>query len=73
MIKLIVILVAALFIPVAACLIGGLMGLIASIWFSDEILNTLNAFGIKGISMWQLGVTFGFFSLFVRNLKLDKT
>ena len=48
------------FIPMLGALAGGVSGWIVGIFFGDAILGVLAAAGIKGIGMWQLGVTLGF-------------
>ena len=51
-----------LILPIAGAFFGGIGGWLVGIVFGDLILGTLAAFGIKGLSMWQLGVTLGFLS-----------
>ncbi|NEP52893.1 MAG: hypothetical protein F6K65_30465 [Moorea sp. SIO3C2] len=58
---------ALIVIPILGALAGGLGGWITGIFFGDLILGTLAACGVKGISMWQLGLTLGFISGFVRS------
>ena len=51
-----------LILPIARAFFGGVGGWLVGIVFGDMILCTLTAFGIKGLTMWQLGVTLGFLS-----------
>ncbi|MFN7902562.1 MAG: hypothetical protein ACK5O1_07035 [Holosporales bacterium] len=50
------------FLPILGAFFGGVGGWIVGIVFGDLILGVLAAFGIKGLTMWQLGVTLGFLS-----------
>lgn len=52
-------------------LIGALSGLIVGIFFSTPILNTLSAFGVEGVSMWQLGATLGFVGGFFKTVVIN--
>jgi len=47
-------------------LVGALSGLIVGIFFSTPILHTLSAFGVDGVTMWQLGATLGFVGAFFK-------
>ncbi len=49
-------------LPMLGAFFGGVGGWLVGIAFGDAILGTLAACGIKGLSMWQLGVTLGFLS-----------
>jgi len=51
---------ALLMLIILGPLVGALSGLIVGIFFSTPILNTLSAFGVDGVTMWQLGATLGF-------------
>jgi hypothetical protein len=51
-----------LILPILGSFCGGVGGWLVGIFFGDLILGTLAAFGVKGLSMWQLGVTLGFLS-----------
>jgi len=47
-------------------LLGALGGLVVGIFFSTPILNTLSAFGVEGVAMWELGATLAFFAGFFK-------
>ena len=49
-------------LPIVGAFFGGVGGWLVGIVFGDLILGTLSALGIKGLTMWQLGVTLGFLS-----------
>ena len=48
--------------PVLGAFFGGVGGWLVGILFGDLILGTLSVLGIKGLTMWQIGVTLGFLS-----------
>jgi hypothetical protein len=54
-------------LPIAGAFFGGVGGWFVGIVFGDLILGTLSAFGIKGLTMWQLGVTLGFLSIYFKS------
>lgn len=47
--------------------LGWLIGWTVGLFFSDTILAFLAAFGIKGLSMAQVGASFGFIGSFFRS------
>ena len=53
--------------PILGAFFGGVGGWLVGIFFGDLILGTLAALGIKGLTMWQLGVTLGFLSGYQRS------
>ncbi len=63
-----VLVVGGLFVfPLLGAFFGGVSGWIVGIFFGDAILGLFAALGVKGISMWQLGVTLGFVGGFFRS------
>ena len=56
-----------LVLPILGAFFGGVGGWLVGIFFGDLILGTLAALGIKGLTMWQLGVTLGFLSGYQRS------
>jgi len=54
------------FLTIQGPLVGALSGLIVGIFFSAPILHTLSAFGVDGVTMWQLGATLGFVGVFFK-------
>lgn len=52
-------------------LFGAILAVLVGIFFSGPILGTLAAFGVTGITMWQLGATLGFVSGFFYYPKTD--
>jgi len=51
---------ALILLTILGPLVGALSGLIVGVFFSTPILHTLSAFGVDGVTMWQLGATLGF-------------
>lgn len=47
-------------------LFGGLAGMIVGWLFGQEILDVVGKLGLHGVTMWQLGLTGGFFGGFLR-------
>jgi len=47
-------------------LVGGAAAWVIGLVFGDTILGIASQFGIKGVSMFQLGVFFGFIGSFLR-------
>ncbi len=58
-------LAAVLIMPMLGALIGGVCGLIVSVFFGNAILAVAHHFA-PGVTMWQLGAFLGFVSAFFR-------
>lgn len=46
---------------------GGIGGWIVGLFFSESVLGVLGAFGVHGVTMWQLGCFLGFVGAFFRS------
>jgi|LNFM01.1.fsa_nt_gb hypothetical protein len=65
---------ALLIIAPLNALLGAFAGWTVSLFWGDEILNTLRAFGVpRDLTMWQLGGALGFVSAFLRTRTTVKT
>lgn len=61
--------VLLMFVSVLAnTLIGGIIGWIIGLFFEETILGILASIGIKGFSMFQIGIFLGFISCFYKTL-----
>lgn len=60
------------FLPLLGALIGAFSGWVVGWFFSETILGFLAAFGIKGLAMWQVGVSLGFIGGFFRATMINK-
>ncbi len=58
----------ALVIAVATTFLGGITGWVVGLFFEEPILGILACVGIKGFSMFQIGLFFGFVSCFFKTL-----
>lgn len=53
-------------------LMGGIAGWVVGVIFGDQILSVLSKLGLHGVTMWQLGLTAGFFGAFLRTNVSEK-
>lgn len=59
--------VVAIFVAILlGPLIGGCAAWVVGLVFGDVILGIFSQFGLKGVTMWQVGVFFGFVSGFLK-------
>lgn len=58
-----------IFMVILGTLFGGIAGWIIGLFFTDMIMTTLDAFGVRTfeLSMWQLGATLGFIGGFFKS------
>lgn len=60
--------VAITFLVLIGPLLGAFAGWVVGLFWGDEILKVLHAFGMKeGVSMWHLGAALGFIGGFFRS------
>lgn len=59
--------VLLLLAAVAGTLVGMAGGAIVAIWFNDPLQAALNALGVHGVALWQLGGLLGFVGGFFRS------
>lgn len=52
---------------------GALTGWIVGWFFTDTILTGLAAFGVKGLTMWQIGATLGFVGGFFKSVQTNNS
>ena len=53
-------------LPLLGALLGALSGWVVGWFFSETILGFLAIFGIKGFTMWQIGMVLGFIGGFFK-------
>lgn len=58
------------FRPLFSAFFGGISAAIAGYFYSDDILPILQGWGLaKEITLWELGIVFGFFAPYIKGAK----
>ena len=55
-----------IFLVIMGTLFGAISGWIVGWFFGETVLGALAAFGVQGVTMWQLGAFLGFVGPFFR-------
>ncbi len=53
-------------LPLLGSLVGAFTGWVVGWFFSETILGFMAALGVKGLAMWQVGLSLGFIGGFFR-------
>ena len=56
---------------IASTLFGAFLGWVVGWFFSEPILNFFAAFGVEGLSMWELGACLGFIGSFFKSIAIS--
>ncbi len=59
--------------PIIMALVGAFSGWVVGWFFSETILGFFAALGIKGLAMWQIGLSLGFIGGFFKETRAVKS
>jgi len=59
--------------PLLGALMGALSGWVVGWFFTETVTLFLAAFGIKGLAMWQIGLSLGFIGGFFKARQINST